>query len=753
MNSTNYIFTIGINKYSSHYWKDLNNAVFDAKELSRILIEKYSFEEYPGNLYDNNATKENIYSAFTTLNQVVLENDSVIIFWGGHGNMDPLTKKGFWIPFDGTNDRSTWIENSSIKNFISDCPAKHILLIIDSCFSGTFLTTTRSANIERSYSDLYSKKSRWVISSGNEEKVSDGVPNKHSPFCKLVCDFLDRNENEYCCITELFNYTQVLISKKNKQTPQCNFISNIGHDDGELVFVLTENFKSSHNKTIGIPNSENLKRDYLANIGSESNISSGKEILIVKSIIDEYDFMIIENFRFNDNNEKKILFKDNLGIFDSTDHSESWEVIRRFATVSGLFNYIDKHPEIINKKTIFIRATDDIENVEDDLYCRYYSQYLTQLLNANTKKMFCLHCEEKITDNNSYLIEFDDFGYDAAVGNVHYPCLRPIDRILGKSIYGNLEKENYLINFDFEKWIYLLENGQGQITAIKNKMLDNIYIISWNHENNINVGSFCIKLKYDNGDSDFVMLGNKIQRFKESEVDYWVTEFSNSIQNYKPCKIVESGINGNLDIIEKIKEDNQSISMVISYEKTRYSNLLEKNQCSIINDYTPLCYFVDMKDEIISFYDIIPLISNPENIERYIDNWQILSPQKIDFKLKIVESDLELGSLIALYGQKGKNLVINPQFDIESKQLKAGYIIKTIEEIIGTTLTQKKCLRAGDKVNIIINPSAPKLPYGILLTDEFIDEEGESCSIFQPIENGQQLDLMYKMSTKLMKKV
>ena len=157
MKSKNYILSIGVDNYASGYWRNLSNAVFDAQHLKNILVEKYSYEGFPSPLYNEEATNSEIFTSFNTINQILTKEDSLVIFFAGHGNMDPQTRKGFWIPSEGTLDRSTWIENSSIKNFLSDCPAKHILLIIDSCFSGTFLTTTRDGNVEKSYSDLNSK--------------------------------------------------------------------------------------------------------------------------------------------------------------------------------------------------------------------------------------------------------------------------------------------------------------------------------------------------------------------------------------------------------------------------------------------------------------------------------------------------------------------------------------------------------------------------------------------------------------------
>lgn len=754
MKSKNYILSIGVDNYASGYWRNLSNAVFDAQHLKNILVEKYSYEGFPSPLYNEEATNSEIFTSFNTINQILTKEDSLVIFFAGHGNMDPQTRKGFWIPSEGTLDRSTWIENSSIKNFLSDCPAKHILLIIDSCFSGTFLTTTRDGNVEKSYSDLNSKKSRWVISSGSEEKVSDGIPREHSPFCKKIIHFLSINDNENFSVSELFNYTRLLISTTNTQKPQCNYIDNIGHEDGELIFTLSDNIKTKIRKTIGIPNSELLKREYLSNISAEEKLASGKEILIVKSIISEKDFIILENFRFDDFGNKKIKFKDDVGVFDLDNPENNLKIIRRFATVMGLTNYLDKNPELLSGKVAYIEAHPDIEFVEEKLYCISYSQYLIQLFESNKKQMHCLHCDEKITDNNSYMIEFDDYGFPTAVGNVHNNCLRPIDRILGRSVYQDINESNYLKNFDFDKWRTLLENGQGQLTGLfKNDNLPNINVLSWNPENNLNAGSYCIKINYDNGDTQFVMLGKKIQRFSDNEIDIWMEKFTTSIKTDKFCKIVESGTYGSEDLLKEIKKSNETISYVTSYEKVKYSKLFESDISTLINDYTPLCYFTNSNNELLEIDDLTIFITNPQIIDFYIKNWENFTVIKNKFRVRIVESDLELGNLISVHYKNNKKFVINPFFNLTTNSLKSGLVIENIEEIIKHSPKFKTNLKKGDKVSIMINPEAEKLPYGIVLEDPFVDDTGEICAFFSPIENDEVLDLVYIMPLKLLRKI
>jgi uncharacterized caspase-like protein len=105
------LFVIGIDNYSSPVWPNLNNAVLDCKEFSRILIDKYLFEEVENPLFNEEATKTNIYTSLNTIKQIIEPEDSLIIFFAGHGNMNPHTKRGYWIPNEGTGDSNSWMEN------------------------------------------------------------------------------------------------------------------------------------------------------------------------------------------------------------------------------------------------------------------------------------------------------------------------------------------------------------------------------------------------------------------------------------------------------------------------------------------------------------------------------------------------------------------------------------------------------------------------------------------------------------------
>jgi hypothetical protein len=590
----NIIFTIAIDNYKSDAWDNLNNAVLDCKTLTDILISRYSFEAFPYSLKDTEATKSNIYNSFNTLNSYICEGDNIVIFFAGHGQMHPVTKRGYWMPHDATSDISTWIENTIIKDFIHDLQAHHVWLIMDSCFSGTFLTKNRGYVFNKTYEEIDLLKSRWMLSSGSEEKVSDGKHQNHSPFCKFLIKYLQNNSNIYTSVSEISKYVKSLTIKNSKQTPLFGQIENIDNQGGEMVFILkTEYIKTNIQQVNGFPNTVELKNEYFLNKDKNSTISVGKEVLLVQSFIENVDFLIVENFRFDDENNKKFKFKDDKVIIQSKDEEITWTLKQRFATVTGLERYLDleENQELLQKRIAFIPAHEDIDSVEEIPICITHSEYLQELLDLNKDNMLCLHCGEKISTNDCYLIEIDDLELGENIGNVHKNCLRPTDRIIGQSGYQNLKQSN-LESFDFAEWINLLKSGQGQLKSIYKNITGNpIMTINWNSINNINEGKYCIKAYLENGDFKYVMLGKSIHRFTEENIDDELLFFNNSIKKASPAMNLESKIMGFYDYLNKIKKPNETILRVTKYEKALYSKQLEQNNF-YENDYTPLSLVV-----------------------------------------------------------------------------------------------------------------------------------------------------------------
>ena len=185
----NLLLSIGIDDYAHH--PKLNNAVRDADAAEKILTEKYGFELLKS-FRDEGATRVNIIDFFNQLidNEKIKEGDRLLIWYSGHGAMIRKSR-GAWIT-NQAKSPAQGVSNSDLRDILSDLPAKHILLISDSCFSGSLI-----AEDSRSLAAREADKSRRVLTSGRKEFVADGRPGEHSPFATQVFAFLNSQTGRF----------------------------------------------------------------------------------------------------------------------------------------------------------------------------------------------------------------------------------------------------------------------------------------------------------------------------------------------------------------------------------------------------------------------------------------------------------------------------------------------------------------------------------------------------------------------------
>lgn len=235
----NYLLNIAIDNYVDPAFTPLNNAVNDAKKLEEILTTKYDFELILDSLINEQATRKSIIESLNQLSVLTKEGDNLIIHFAGHGSLHPKTEKGFWIPQNAENSISDFIPNSTIIDTILGIDAKHILIIIDSCFSGSLLSQTR-ANAGFHYSKLNESKSRWVLASGRNEKVSDGNPGSGSPFSIILNEFLTQKTESTFSVSELATAVTKGTGSIAKQQPIFAHIEGVDHKDGQMIFNLAK---------------------------------------------------------------------------------------------------------------------------------------------------------------------------------------------------------------------------------------------------------------------------------------------------------------------------------------------------------------------------------------------------------------------------------------------------------------------------------------------------------------------------------
>ena len=231
---TNHLFCIGINDYE-HVSK-LNNAVKDVEDFAALMEKEYNFKkEHIHILKNKQATKENIIDELEEYAGKLKQEDNFLLYFSGHGVKHQLTERGYWIPVKGKKEKaSSWLPNDEVMSFIRPMKAHHIFLIIDSCFSGTFFTPTRS------HSSKYDKEpSRYAITSGAEEIVPDGPEGHNSPFAQSLLTYLEGQQEPAIGAGKLFEEIKKRIS--GNQKPQGNRLNTGKLFPGEFIFYRREN--------------------------------------------------------------------------------------------------------------------------------------------------------------------------------------------------------------------------------------------------------------------------------------------------------------------------------------------------------------------------------------------------------------------------------------------------------------------------------------------------------------------------------
>ncbi len=234
----NHLLVIGIDEYSNGI-RPLKNAVRDARSFQKVLLERFKFDgKNCIELFNEDATRSAILKAFDDLAEKLTPDDNLLVYFSGHGELIERRSgdKGYWVPADAKlNERGTYVDNFQIRDFFGDLNAHHVLGIVDSCFSGSLLLRDLSASAKR----YYNIPSRWIMTSGRKELVSDGRGD-NSPFAESLLTQLKNLPKKTLSVSELWIQMREGVVANASQTPLCQPINGSGHQGGEFFFLQKE---------------------------------------------------------------------------------------------------------------------------------------------------------------------------------------------------------------------------------------------------------------------------------------------------------------------------------------------------------------------------------------------------------------------------------------------------------------------------------------------------------------------------------
>ena len=238
----NHALIVGNNDYRR--LPDLRSPIGDARALAQVLTSRYAFRTDDVTLLLD-ADRRAILGALEDLRQELGPDDRLLIYYAGHGEIDPVTEEGFWQPVDAEPGRQfTWIANDDVRRSLKGMPARHVLVMADSCFSGSL---TRSAGDyaavpkDRFFTEIDASVSRKVISSGGVKPVMDSGSGGHSVFAYYLLTALRENERPYLASFELFGKLARAVTNNSSQKPEFGTVREAGDEGaGDFTFILSE---------------------------------------------------------------------------------------------------------------------------------------------------------------------------------------------------------------------------------------------------------------------------------------------------------------------------------------------------------------------------------------------------------------------------------------------------------------------------------------------------------------------------------
>ncbi len=229
-------------------WPSLKNAISDAIEVKKVLEERYRFQVK----LVKNATRLTILQELNKYREELTKQDNLLIYYAGHGALQKEIDRGYWIPVDAKGkDNSKWLSLSDVRDQLGLIPAKHIMIVADSCFAGKLTRNAqgqlRPGLSEKDKMELYrflaQKPVRTAMTSGGIMPVLDiGESQGHSVFAEAFLGVLKNNnsilEAEHVYLAVRGRVMPVSKRLNFVQLPTYNPIHMAGHGSlGDFIFV------------------------------------------------------------------------------------------------------------------------------------------------------------------------------------------------------------------------------------------------------------------------------------------------------------------------------------------------------------------------------------------------------------------------------------------------------------------------------------------------------------------------------------
>lgn len=453
-----------------------------------------------------------------------------------------------------------------------------------------------------------------------------------------------------------------------------------------LVVNYTNLYEQYNSYLKGMNTTENKAElefdDFLQPKLDNLNIASGKEVLLCKSnkqLIDKLkidkntDYFIIELYRFDEECNKKVSFTNNKCIL--SDNSTSLELILRASSNKRIESFmIDNKNDFENSSVLHIPAK-DIDYIEHSNCAKLYTNKLVSKFKANKELLKCIECGKAISENNSIIAEIDEIGLSNEIGLIHKLCLRPTIRVLGWIESELFQNYNISNNFNWKLWVKKIIKGQGLFSNDIIKNINKEIKIQWNSSIDYTQQyNYCVKEYLEDGTTSYVLRRGQVDRFNKKESEDGAVQLNNlllkkELENDYLCITNKERAFGSYNTLKNLIDFDDKLIKIKKYEAEKISQQIINEYKTMDNYYAPLIYItIGENQNIFSIDNMIVLLSEPLEINKYIENWKINNIHvDNNIELIIIEDDKYFDNFMHKCFNNNMRVIINPKFNLDGE--------------------------------------------------------------------------------------
>lgn len=229
---------IGVSDYVE--WKDLNVVRDEVRDVSAALTEM----GFTTKVVRDPSSDQLVRELKKFLMRNVGRDTRLIVFFAGHGWTDNQ-RNGFILPRDIPIDEqsddflSRAVSMSEVRAMTDSTDAKHVLLVFDSCFSGSIFLVRSNLRPSQLFVRDADRKVHQFITSGSENEQVPDATDFYKAFIEGLKGQADTFKDGVVTANELGAWLKAQVTQIGAQTPQYGTDPRFDYRLGDMLFPLS----------------------------------------------------------------------------------------------------------------------------------------------------------------------------------------------------------------------------------------------------------------------------------------------------------------------------------------------------------------------------------------------------------------------------------------------------------------------------------------------------------------------------------